>query len=93
MVIYRLIETISLTNTSVSPGTYSRVTITVDAQGRVTSAESAASDLPPSYINGLEMTKVDASTISVSDGMAKSSDNTTDMTLIGSRSYESRFYK
>ena len=58
--------------------------ITVDAQGRITSAESAASNIPPSYINGLEMTKVDASTISVSDGLAKSSDNSTEITLTGS---------
>ena len=62
-------------------------TLTIDAQGRITSAVSGsatANDLPPSYIAGLEMTKVDTSTISVSDGEARSSANTTDITLTGS---------
>ena len=42
-----------------------------------------SSALPRSYISGLNIAKVDATTVSVSDGIARSSDNTTDLTLTG----------
>jgi hypothetical protein len=45
--------TISLANTNVAPGTYNFATITVDAQGRVTSAASGS--VAPSFAPGTRM--------------------------------------
>ncbi|WP_374000654.1 tail fiber domain-containing protein [Bdellovibrio bacteriovorus] len=44
--------TIALANTTVTPGTYTRATITVDAQGRLTSASSGAAISLTSDVNG-----------------------------------------
>jgi hypothetical protein len=39
-------RTLTMANTAVTPGTYTRMTGTVDAQGRLTSASNGASELP-----------------------------------------------
>ena len=74
-----------LSTTGVTAGSYNQANITVDSQGRITSATTGtvSSALPRSYISGLNIAKVDATTVSVSDGIARSSDNTTDLTLTG----------
>ena len=55
-------RTISLTDATVTPGSYTNTTVTVDSQGRITSAVMVLRlqvTFPPSYVVGLEMTKVD----------------------------------